>query len=424
MSSAKLLLNDNEYELPVVIGTENEIGIDIRNLRSVTKAVTLDSGYANTGSCFSSITFIDGENGILRHRGYAIEDLARHSSFLEVSFLIIYGHLPNESELRGFHEAIKANMFIHEDMKQFFGGFPPSAHPMSVLSSMVASLAAYYEKCTDDDSCNQNYSRLMAQMKTIAAFSYKKAIGEPYIYPRSDLSFASDFLNMLFARPGQPYEVPELHEKTLDLLFLLHADHTQNCSTSAVRMVGSSGADIFASVSAGVAALSGPLHGRANQDVLSMLEMIRIDGGNYSKYIEKAKNPDDSFRLMGFGHRVYKNFDPRARIIKGMADQLLENLGKADPLLDISKQLEEIVLKDDYFIQRKLYPNVDFYSGILFRAIGIPQNMYTVLFAIGRLPGWIANWKEMREATSGRIHRPRQIYTGEPRRAYIPLSER
>ena len=424
MSTAKLILKDNEYELPIITGTENEIGIDIRNLRSTTNTVTVDSGYANTGSCLSSITYIDGEKGILRHRGYPIETLAKKSSFLEVCYLIIYGELPSKEEFESFSDLLKSNMFIHEDMKQFFGGFPPSAHPMSVLSSMVASLAAYYPKCTDDISCNTNYARLMAQMKTIAAFSYKKAIGQPYIYPRSDLSFSADFLNMLFALPGQPYEVPKLHEETLDLLFLLHADHTQNCSTSAVRMVGSSGADIFASISAGVAALSGPLHGRANQDVLAMLEMIRNDGGNFNKYIERAKDPKSSFRLMGFGHRVYKNFDPRARIIKSTADRLLSSMGTADPLLDIAKQLEEMVMKDDYFLERRLYPNVDFYSGILFRAIGIPLNMYTVLFAIGRLPGWIAQWREMRRDTSGRIHRPRQIYIGQKERPYIPIDER
>ncbi len=424
MSSATITVNGTSIELPVVEGSEGERAVDIRSLRSETGLITLDSGYANTGSCESSITFIDGEEGILRHRGYPIEELAEQSSFVEVCYLLIYGELPSPSELEDFRQQLTYHTMLHEDMKKFFEGFPPTAHPMSVLSAMVASLSAFYPESNDPETLRLNIVRLLAKLKTIAAFSYKKSMGQPFIYPRNDLSYAADFLRMMFAVPAEDYRVSEAHEKTLEMLLILHADHEQNCSTSTVRMVGSSGADLFTSISAGISALSGPLHGRANQEVIQMLEMIQADGGDHTKFIEKAKDKEDPFRLMGFGHRVYKNFDPRARIIKKYADQVLAELGTKDPLLDIAKRLEAAALEDAYFVERKLYPNVDFYSGILYRAMGIPTNMFTVMFAIGRLPGWIAQWKEMRDDPGRRIHRPRQIYTGPKKRSYVPPSER
>ncbi|AEN72588.1 citrate synthase I [Rhodothermus marinus SG0.5JP17-172] len=424
MPTAKLILDDTTVELPVIVGTEGERAIDIRKLRTQTGYITYDPGLANTGSCQSSITFIDGEAGVLRYRGYAIEDLVEHSSFVEVSYLLIYGELPTRAQLEQFQDRLTHHSLLHEDMKKFFEGYPPSAHPMSVLSAMVASLSTYYPDSTDPEITELNMIRLLAKLKTIAAFSYKKSIGQPYIYPRNDLSYTADFLHMMFAVPSEPYEVPPLFEKVLDVLLILHADHEQNCSTSTVRMVGSSGADLFASISAGISALSGPLHGGANQAVIQMLEAIREDGGNYQKYIEKAKDPNDPFRLMGFGHRVYKNFDPRARLIKKLVDRVFNEMGINDPLLEIAQKLEEAALKDEYFIERKLYPNIDFYSGILYRAMGIPTNMYTVLFAMGRLPGWIAQWKEMREDPHTRIYRPRQIYQGATHRPYVPLDQR
>jgi citrate synthase len=424
MNTAKLILDGQETELPVIVGSEGEVGLDIRALRNKTGAITFDSGYGNTGSCDSAITFIDGETGILRYRGYPIEELATKSSFLEVSYLLIYGELPTAEELKQFENNVTRHTLLHEDMKKFFEGFPPSAHPMSVLSSMVASLSAYYPINTDSSTLDQNIIRLIAKLKTIAAFSYKKSVGQPFIYPRNDLKYTADFLHMMFALPAEPYQVSELMAETLDMLLILHADHEQNCSTSTVRMVGSSGADLFASMSAGIGALSGPLHGGANQEVLQMLDVIHADNDDYRKYIEKAKSKSDSFKLMGFGHRVYKNFDPRARIIKAKADQLLDSLGVNDPLLDIARSLEEIALRDEYFIEKKLYPNVDFYSGILYRAMGIPVDMFTVLFAIGRLQGWIAQWREMRNDPETRIYRPRQIYTGATERSYVDIAER
>jgi len=424
MPTAKLILDDTTVELPVIVGTEGERAIDIRKLRAQTGYITYDPGLANTGSCQSSITFIDGEAGVLRYRGYAIEDLVEHSSFVEVCYLLIYGELPTRAQLEQFQDRLTHHSLLHEDMKKFFEGYPPSAHPMSVLSAMVASLSTYYPDSTDPEITELNMIRLLAKLKTIAAFSYKKSIGQPYIYPRNDLSYTADFLHMMFAVPSEPYEVPPLFEKVLDVLLILHADHEQNCSTSTVRMVGSSGADLFASISAGISALSGPLHGGANQAVIQMLEAIREDGGNYQKYIEKAKDPNDPFRLMGFGHRVYKNFDPRARLIKKLVDRVFNEMGINDPLLEIAQKLEEAALKDEYFIERRLYPNIDFYSGILYRAMGIPTNMYTVLFAMGRLPGWIAQWKEMREDPHTRIYRPRQIYQGSTHRPYVPIDQR
>ncbi len=423
MSTAKLILDGQEYEMPVTVGSEGEVGIDIAKLRAHSRAITLDPGYGNTGSCESAITFIDGENGILRYRGYNIDELAEKASFVEVAYLMIYGELPTHAELDDFRHRLSQHTMLHEDMKKFYEGFPPSAHPMSVLSTMVASLSTYYPNSDDEEDIDLNIIRLLAKLKTIAAFSYKKSIGQPFVYPQNHLDFVADFLHMMFAVPTEPYELSETVHEALDMLLILHADHEQNCSTSTVRMVGSSGADLFSTISAGVSALSGPLHGGANMAVIRMLKGIRDDGGDYDKYIAKAKDKNDPFRLMGFGHRVYKNFDPRARLIKDAADRVLARLGHSDPLLDIAKHLERIALEDEYFVERKLYPNLDFYSGIVYRAMGLPTNMFTVLFAMGRLPGWIAQWKEMRDQKS-RIHRPRQIYTGYTERSYVPLDER
>ncbi|NNE46444.1 MAG: citrate synthase [Rhodothermales bacterium] len=424
MDPAKLHLNGKDYELPVVVGSEGEVGVNIRSLRSQSKAITLDTGYGNTGSCESNITFIDGEKGVLRYRGYPIKELAEQASFTEICYLLIRGDLPTHDQFDVFRHQMTHHSMLHEDMKKFFEGYPASAHPMSVLSAMVSSLAAYYPTSVTQADLDLNIIRLLAKIKTIAAFSYKKSIGQPYVYPRNDLSYAGDFLHMMYSVPPEEYTAPPVILKALDMLLILHADHEQNCSTSTVRMVGSSGADLFASMSAGISALSGPLHGKANQEVINMLEMIQADGGNYQKYIDKAKDKDDDFRLMGFGHRVYKNFDPRAQVIKSWADQVLEILGVDDPLLEIAKRLEEYALQDEYFAERRLYPNVDFYSGILYRAMGIPTDMFTVMFAMGRLPGWIAQWLEMRSDPAGRIHRPRQIYTGHKLRSYTPIEQR
>ncbi len=422
MSIATLILDGKEYELPIVTGTMGERGLDITSLRAQTGAITLDPGYGNTGSCRSAITFINGEKGILRHRGYSIEELARFSNFVEVSFLLIYGHLPNSQELADFEHELTYHSLIHEDMKKFFEGYPPTAQPMAVLSAMAVALATYYPESTKN--INLNIIRLMSKMKTIAAFSYKKSMGQPYIYPRNDLSYIADFLHMMFAFPTEPYEVPEVLERALNLLLILHADHEQNCSTSTVRMVGSSRANLYASVSAGISALWGPLHGGANQAVIDMLRTIRDDDCDYQKYIDLAKDRESGFRLMGFGHRVYKNFDPRATILKEMADEVLTELGIDDPLLEVAKNLEDATLKDEYFVERNLYPNVDFYSGIIYRAMSIPAEMFTVMFALGRLPGWIAQWREMWTDPTTRISRPRQIYSGETERPYVPIDLR
>jgi citrate synthase len=422
--TAKLLLNNKEYDFPIITGTEGEVGIDITQLRNKTGAVTLDNGYGNTGACQSAVTYIDGEQGILQYRGYPIEELAEKSNFIEVCYLLIFGHLPNTAELEKFQFDLTHHSLIHEDMKKFYEGFPPTAHPMGILSSMVSSLSAFYPEADYNADVELNIVRILAKLKTIAAFAYKKSIGQPYIYPRNDISYSADILHMMFAVPSEPLEIPKVFEDALDKLLILHADHEQNCSTSTVRMVGSSEANLFASISAGINALWGPLHGGANQEVIEMLEKIRVDGGHYKKYIEMAKSKESKFKLMGFGHRVYKNFDPRAKILEASASRILNQLGISDPLLDIAKNLEEIALKDSFFIERKLYPNVDFYSGIIYRAMGIPTNMFTVIFALGRLPGWIAHWKEMRETLGSKINRPRQIYTGETKRPYITLSER
>ena len=422
MSTTRLILNDREYELPVIVGSEGETAINIRSLRKESEAITLDPGFANTGSCRSAITFIDGERGILRYRGYSIEQLAEQASFIEVAYLLIYGELPSRTQIEEFSENLTRHSLLHEDMKKFFEGYPPDAHPMSILSSMIASLAAYYSDT--EEETDLNLIRLIAKIKTIAAFSYKKSIGQPFIYPRNDLNYTENFLHMMFAVPAESYEVPEVLSRVLNLLLILHADHEQNCSTSTVRMVGSSQANLFAAISAAISALSGPLHGGANQQVIEQLRTIREDGGDYQKYVDKAKDKNDPFRLMGFGHRVYRNFDPRSRILKSSADEVLSDLGVDDPLLAIAKNLEEIALRDSYFVERKLYPNVDFYSGILYRAMGIPTSMFTVMFALGRLPGWLAHWIEMVKDPDTRINRPRQIYIGEPARDYRPLDQR
>jgi citrate synthase len=424
MSNSKLDLNGQEYELPVMVGSEGETAVDVLKLRAQSGAITFDPGFGNTGSCASSITFIDGEKGILRYRGYPIEQVAAAASFAEVCYLLVYGELPGREEYEEFRGLLSRHTLLHEDMKKFFEGYSTSAHPMAILSSMVGAVSTYYPSAESDEDLNLNIIRLLAKTSTIAAFSYKKSIGQPFVYPRNDLSYTENFLHMMFAVPSEVYEVPPVLDRALNLLLILHADHEQNCSTSTVRMVGSSEASLFASVSAGISALSGPLHGGANQKVIEMLERIRQDGGDYQKYTEMAKDKSSGFRLMGFGHRVYKNFDPRATLLKEAADEVLEQLGVDDPLLDIARNLEDIALKDDYFVERKLYPNVDFYSGIIYRAMGIPTEMFTVLFALGRLPGWIAHWKEMRSDPDGRIHRPRQVYVGETERDFVPFDKR
>ena len=423
--TARLILNGVEYELPVIIGTEGERGIDIRKLRTITRHITLDSGYMNTGSTQSSITYLDGEKGILRYRGIPIEQLAEHSTFVETSYLLIYGELPTESQLERFGTLLTRHSIIHEDMKHFYEGFPSTGHPMSILSSMICALSAYYPDCLDPSSDrNIHYTRVLSKIRTIAAFGYKKSIGHPIMYPRNDLRYVANFLYMMFSVPSEPYEPDPIVCDALNTLLILHADHEQNCSTSTVRLVGSSQANLYAAVSAGILALWGPLHGGANQAVIEMLQRIQAAGGDYKSFMAQVKDKSSGVRLMGFGHRVYKSYDPRAKILKKLADKLLPHLKINDPLLDIAKRLEEIALSDPYFIERNLYPNVDFYSGILYRAMGIPTNMFTVMFALGRLPGWIAQWKEMREDKATRINRPRQIYTGANERKFVPLDQR
>lgn len=426
MSDAKLSIEGKDYPLALVEPTIGDRGVDIRNLRSASKGIVgFDPGLANTASCKSAITYIDGEQGILMYRGYPIEQLAEHRArFSEVAYLLIYGELPTAEQQRAWSERLTYHTLIHEDMKKFFEGYPPTAHPMAILSSMIASLSTYYPDTGNPKDLELNMVRLLAKAKTIAAFAYKKSIGQPFIYPRNDLSYAANFLYMMYAVPAEPYEVDPVAEEALNLLLVLHADHEQNCSTSTVRAVASSQANLFASVAAGVNALWGPLHGGANQAVIEMLERIHRDGGDYKKYVEMAKDKESNFRLMGFGHRVYKNYDPRAKILKKMADQVLGRLGISDPLLDLAQHLEEVALSDPFFIEKKLYPNVDFYSGIIYRALGIPTEMFTVMFALGRLPGWIAHYKELRSDPDTRIWRPRQIYIGEARRDYIPVDKR
>jgi citrate synthase len=424
---AKLRCGDQEIELPLVVGTENERAIDISQLRSQTGLITLDEGYVNSGACTSGITYLDGEQGVLRYRGYPIEALAQRCDFIETSYLLIYGELPTSQQLENFRSSLRRHTMLHEDMKAFYNGFPRDAHPMAILSSVVGALSTFYQDSLDPHNPEQvqiSIYRLIAKLPTIAAFSYKKSVGQPFIYPRNDLSYCQNFLQMMFAVPSEPYELDPDFVEALNLLLIVHADHEQNCSTSTVRMVGSSNANLFASVSAGICALWGPLHGGANQACVEMLEKIRADGGNVKKYIDLAKEKNSHFRLMGFGHRVYKNYDPRASIIKSTCDRLVKKLKIKDPIFDIAQELEGAALSDPYFIERKLYPNVDFYSGIIYRAMGIPVQMFTVLFAIGRLPGWIAHWSEMHHSPTKKIARPRQVYTGSPQRDYVPREKR
>lgn len=425
--SAKISIADSEIEVSVIEGSENEKAIDISKLRAQTGCVTIDEGFVNTGSTTSSITFLDGEKGILRYRGYPIEDLAQKCDFLEVSYLLIHGELPNQAELESFRESIRHHTMLHEDMRDFYKGFPRDAHPMAILSSVVGALSTFYQDSLDPSDPAQvevSIHRLLAKLPTIAAYSYKKSFGQPLIYPDNDLKYCENFLRMMFAVPSEPYEIDPDFVTALNMLLIVHADHEQNCSTSTVRMVGSSDANLFASISAGICALWGPLHGGANEACVNMLTQIIEDGGDVEKYVEMAKDKTNGFRLMGFGHRVYKNFDPRATIIKGMCDKLLDKMDIDDPLFDVAKRLEQAALNDDYFVSRKLYPNVDFYSGVIYRAIGIPVQMFTVLFAIGRLPGWIAHWAEMHKSPGKRICRPRQIYTGETKREFVAIDNR
>jgi citrate synthase len=425
--AARLHLNGKELELPVVVGVEQERGIDISKLLATTGCVTLDEGYANTGATVSKITFLDGDRGILRYRGYGIEELAGNCDFLEVAHLLIYGELPTEAQLATFRGTILRHTMLHEEMRKFYGGFPRDAHPMAILSAAVSALSTFYQDSLDPGDPRQvevSIHRLLAKLPTIAAYSHKKSIGQPFVYPHNDLSYCANFLQMMFAVPCEPYEVDPDAVAALNLLLIVHADHEQNCSTSTVRMVGSSNANLFASISAGICALWGPLHGGANEAVVLMLEKILADGGDVKKSVEMAKDKRSNFRLMGFGHRVYKNFDPRCTIIKSACDKLLAKMAIRDPLFDIAQELEQVALHDEYFIERKLYPNVDFYSGVIYRALGIPVGMFTVLFAIGRLPGWIAHWVEMHQNPQKRICRPRQIYTGSAKRPLVPLASR
>jgi citrate synthase len=424
---AKIELDGTIYELPVIVGSENEKAIDISKLRDLTGYITLDTGYKNTGATKSAITFLDGEEGVLRYRGYSIEELAEKASFMEVSYLLIYGELPTQTQFTNFETKIKKHTLVHEDMRRFFEAFPAQAHPMGVLSSMVSSLATFYPESLDPNRSAEakdlTVQRILAKLPTLSAWSYKNSIRHKVMYPRNNYNYCENFLHMMFAMPTEDYHVDPIIVSAVNKLFILHADHEQNCSTSTVRMVGSSQANLYSSVSAGISALWGPLHGGANQEVIEMLEQIHKDGGNVDKWILKAKDKEDPFRLMGFGHRVYKNFDPRANIIKKTCDEVLEKLGISDPLLEIAKKLEKVALEDEYFKSRNLYPNVDFYSGIIYKAIGIPTEMFTVMFALGRLPGWIAQWKEMTENKEP-IGRPRQIYIGKTSREYVPLSKR
>ncbi len=424
---ARLQLDGRDFTLPVVVGSAGEKAIDISTLRKDTGYITLDPGYMNTGATTSAITYIDGDLGSLLYRGYAVQELAQHCDFVEVSYLLIYGELPTPRQLEEFRSSIRQHTMLHEDIRSFYSGFPRDAHPMAILSSVVSALSTFYQDSLnpkDPQHIKISIHRLMAKLPTIAAYSYKKSIGQPLIYPQNDLDYCENFLQMMFAVPSEPYEIDSDFADALNLLLIVHADHEQNCSTSTVRLVGSSEANIFASIAAGIAALWGPLHGGANEAVVQMLEKIVADHGNVKKYVEMAKDGNHAFRLMGFGHRVYKNHDPRARIIKDACDRLLNKLKIRDPLFDVAQELEEVALKDPYFVERKLYPNVDFYSGVIYRAIGIPVQMFTVLFAMGRLPGWLAHWAEMSEMPNPRIGRPRQIYTGAIDRTFVPLQLR
>ncbi|MEX2111966.1 MAG: citrate synthase [Pirellulales bacterium] len=424
---AKLRIAGQEIDLSVVVGSENEHALDISKLRAETGYITLDEGYVNTGSTTSSITYLDGENGILRYRGYPVEVIAQQCDFVETSYLLIYGELPNEEQLHKFRTSLRRHTMIHEEMRSFYDGFPRDAHPMAILSSVVGALSTFYQDSLNPRDPRQveiSVHRLMAKLPTIAAYAYKKSIGQPFVYPQNDLAYCANFLRMMFAVPSEPYAIDPDFVEALNLLLIVHADHEQNCSTSTVRMVGSSDANLFASISAGICALWGPLHGGANEACVEMLEKMRADGGDVDKYVAMAKDKNSNFRLMGFGHRVYKNYDPRATIIKHTCDKLLAKRQIDDPIFEIAQQLEKAALSDPYFIERKLYPNVDFYSGVIYRAIGIPVQMFTPMFAIGRLPGWIAHWMEMHSSPTKRICRPRQIYTGPRERDFVPLDQR
>jgi citrate synthase len=427
-------VSDHELQTPggalplnIVEGTEAPAGLDISKLLATTGHVTLDPGFVNTASCSSAITFIDGDAGILRYRGYPIEQLAEQATFLEVAWLLIYGELPSQTELDDFKAKIRRHTMLHEDFREFFGGFPTDAHPMAVLSSAVAALSTFYQDSLDPfdpEHVEASTIRLLAKMPTIAAYAHKKSIGQPFLYPDNKLGYVDNFLRMTFGVPAEDYVVNPVASKALNMLFLLHADHEQNCSTSTVRMVGSSNANLFVSISAGVSALFGPLHGGANQSVLEMLEQIQSDGGDIARFVERVKAKEPGVKLMGFGHRVYKNWDPRAAIVKKVAKDVLASLDVVDPLLDLAMQLEEVALADEYFVSRKLYPNVDFYTGVIYKALGFPTEMFTVLFALGRLPGWIAQWREMIEDPATKIGRPRQVYTGPPERTYAAITSR
>ncbi|HSA51591.1 MAG TPA: citrate synthase [Yinghuangia sp.] len=425
--SVVLRYQGNEHTYPVVEGTIGDNAIDVGKLRAETGLVTFDGGFVNTAACKSAITFIDGEEGILRYRGYPIEQLAEQGSFLETAYLLIYGELPNATQLDAWRDEITKHTLLHEDVKRFYDGFPRDAHPMAMLSSVVSALSTFYQDSHDPFDERQVHIstiRLLAKLPTIAAYAFKKSVGQALLYPDNNLDYVQNFLRLTFAVPSEDYKADPVIVSALDKLLILHADHEQNCSTSTVRMVGSSHANLFASISAGINALWGPLHGGANQSVLEMLDGIKADGGDVGAFVRKVKNREDGVRLMGFGHRVYKNHDPRARIIKKAADDVLSRLGKRDELLDIALQLEEVALSDDYFVSRKLYPNVDFYTGLIYRAMGFPTTMFTVLFALGRLPGWIAHWREMIDDPASKIGRPRQVYTGAPIRDYVPLGAR
>jgi citrate synthase len=424
---ATLQIGNKAIDLPVIVGTEKECGLDISDLRAQTGCITLDDGYGNTGSCVSNITFIDGEEGILRYRGYPIEELAEKSTFVETAYLLIFGELPTAEQLQEFRRLLTEHEFIHESMRHHFEGFPPNAHPMAILSAMINAVSCYqpvFMEPENDDKFADSAARLMSKVRTIAAAAHKTSTGQPMMYPRQELPYVANFLHMMFSKPHRRYEPDPDVVRAMEMILILHADHEQNCSTSTVRMVGSSQANLYASVSAGVCALWGPLHGGANQAVIQMLTEIQETGESVEHFIAKVKDKQTKIRLMGFGHRVYKHYDPRAAIIKTACDKVLNKLGIRDPLLDIAKKMEEVALRDNYFVERKLYPNVDFYSGIIMRAIGIPIDMFTVMFAIGRMPGWIANWREAHLQPNARISRPRQIYTGPAMRPYIPVEQR
>ena len=425
--TAKLIIDGKTFELPIVTGSEGERAVDISRLREKTDFITLDHGYANTGTCQSSITFMDGEKGILRYRGIPVEQLAEHSTFVETAYLLINGELPSRKELTRFSVLLNDHSLVHEDMRQFFENFPRRAHPMGILSSMVTAMRAFYPELrerTEEEEVNISFTRLLSKLRTMAAMSYKISRGHRVVYPRHDLTYAANFLNMMFDTPVRPYEIDKDLVNALNIFWILHADHEQNCSTAAVRLVGSARVNLYAAISAGLCALWGPLHGGANQAVVEMLDDIQASGGDMKPFIDRAKDKNDPFRLMGFGHRVYKTYDPRARIMKKVCDRVLTKQKRDDPLLDIARKLEEVAIKDPYFIDHNLYPNVDFYSGIVLRAMRIPRNMFTVMFAIGRLPGWISQWKESMDDPQWKLHRPRQIYTGFNKRDYVPVKKR